>query len=198
MTKDNHSSEEDLLVFGAYNQVAVLLQHSNRIQLQYKITTSTWLLATFFGVGYSMSSREANLPIDPLLVGAILAFASLLVIGRIWYLDLIVQEKIIASAVHSGLLLEKQHPWLPRAYESIVRVHHLLGYVTIKSIFYFAIATILILTICAALTTHLYWLQIAYWPLIPFAALISLGVLYYLLHFVNKKLDPYHLLQQKK
>lgn len=190
--------EDDLLAYGAYVQVAVSLQHSNRIQMQYKVACSTWLLATFIGVGYSLSSREPNLPIDSLLTASILAFASLFVVSRLWYLDLIVQEKSIASAVFAGLSLEKQHSWLPQVYGNVVKMQNLFGYVAMKSMFYLATGTILLLLICATLTAYMYLEHLKYWLIVPFGTAGLIGSIFVLVSYITKRLDPYSILKKIK
>jgi hypothetical protein len=189
-------TENDLLVYGAYNQVAVSLQHSNRIQLTYKTITSTWILATFIGIGYSISSVEVNLPLHPLLIVCILALASFFVIMLIWYLDLIVQEKNIASAVHIGLQLEDRYTWLPQAYHNVVELSHLFGYVAMKSIFYLGCASLLLLTICSSLTFYLFLLSSTLWLLVPIATAIVIPALFLICQKLTKKTDPYPILKK--
>lgn len=189
-------TEETLLAYGAYNQVATSLQHSNRIQLSYKGITSTWLLASFIGMGYSLSTLEVNLPFQPLLVVTVLCLASLLVIGMIWYLDLIVQEKSIASAVHAGLKLEEEFSFLPNAYHNVVRLHYLFGYVALKSIFYLICATILLFTMCAALSFYLININMTWWPVVPVLTFILIPCLFIVSLKSTKKTDPYPILKK--
>ena len=125
--KEKEVSEEDILVYGAYAKVSYSLQHSNNTQLTYKGATLTWIIATYIGIGYSPSSMEVNLPLNPMFIVAIICLASLLVVCGIWYLDLIVEEKKIASAVHNGLMLEKKHAILPKVFHNVVKMNYLLG-----------------------------------------------------------------------
>lgn len=194
----NQISETDLLTYGKYLLVGTFLQHSNRIQLRYKMTTFTWFIATFIGVGYSLSDMEINLPFHPLLISAVLCLASLFVIGIIWYLDIIVQEKNIASAVHQGLSLEEKNSWLPKIYQNIVRMHYLLGYVSMKSVFYMGCAAILCLTMCYTVTSYLLLTNFRFWPLSIIALLIGVPVLFYFSFFVTKSNDPYVILNKLK
>lgn len=194
--KSNALTEEDLLAYGAYCQVAVALQHSNRIQLTYKAITSTWLLATFIGIGYSLSSIEVNLPLHPMLIVTILSVASFFVITLIWYLDLIVQEKNIASAVYAGLKLEKEYSWLPKAYHNVVGMHLLFSYVTMKSIFYLGCATLLLLTMGSSLTFYIFIQNFSTWPLIPVLTVLSIPFLFILCNALTKRNDPYPLLNK--
>lgn len=194
--RKNGITEDDLLAYGKYLQVALFLQHSNRIQLKYKLTTFTWFLATFVGVGYALSTVEVNLPFQPLLIVPVLCVASLCVIGIIWYLDIIVQEKNIATAVHQGLSLEETYSWLPKTYHDIVQMHYLLGYVSMKSVFYLGCATILFLTIGFCVSTYLYLMNFRYWPLVLIVILATIPLLFVFSRWMTKSTDPYSVISK--
>lgn len=189
-------SEDDMLIYGRYAKVAYSLQNSNRTQLTYKGATLTWIIATYIGIGYSPSSFEVNLPFNSLLVVVSICGASLLVLGGIWYLDLIVEEKKIAKSVHNGLALEEKHSLLPKAYHNIVKMNYLLGYVSKKSIFYLAWATILLLTICASTTTYFLQENYKYWWVAPIIIIGIIPLLFFLSNWVTKKTDPYPMLDK--
>src|SRR6185436_7072571 len=138
-------SENDLLIYARYAKVAYNLQNSNYTQLTYKTVTLTWMIATYVGIIYAASSFEVSLPFNSLLVVVSICLGSLLVIGGIWYLDLIVEEKKIAKTVRNGLALEEKHAVLPKAYHNVATMNYLLGYVSKKSIFYLSWASILLL-----------------------------------------------------
>jgi hypothetical protein len=193
-------TEDVLLTYGAYVRVAASLQHSNRIQMTYKGLTITWLLATFIGIGYTLSSIEVSLPFNHFLIVTALCVASAFVIGLIWYLDLFVQEKKIASAVHSGLSLENLHPWLPRAYHNVVHMHYLFSYVAMKSVFYVGSLSILIFTICASISAFLYNRNFSFWWIILIVMICLISFLLLFSRLITKKTDPYPLLEklQKK
>lgn len=129
---------------------------------------------------------------------AILCFASLLVTGLIWYLDLIVQEKKIATAVYMGLSLEKKHSELPRAYHNVVYMHPFLGYIFMKCIFYWGCTLILLLAICVALSTYLFMTHnsIIDWRLIPLATIIIAASLFTISYYITKKANLYPLLDK--
>lgn len=95
MTKQQKDeiTEDELLIYGAYGRIAYSLRHSNYVQLTYKFIMFTWLMANFIGIGYIISSEEINLPIHPFLFVPVICLASLLVVGIVWHLDLIVEEK---------------------------------------------------------------------------------------------------------
>jgi len=194
--KKNEITEDDSLAYGKYLQVAIFLQHSNRIQLNYKFAKFTWFLATFIGVGYSLSTIEVNLPIHPFLIAHVLCVASLCVIGIIWYLDIIVHEKNIATAVHQGLSLEEKYPWLPKTYHNIVHMHYLLGYVSMKSVFYLGCASILFLTIGFYISSYLYLENFKFWPLVLALILSAIPFLFVLSRWMTKSTDPYRVINK--
>lgn len=197
MTKNRNAlSEDDLLAYGKYLQVGILLQHSNRIQLRYKLLTLTWFLATFIGVGYSLSTIEINLPFQPFLIASVLCIASLCVIGMIWYLDVIIQEKNIATAIFQGLSLESKHSWLPKSYHRVVQMHYLFRYISMKSVFYLGCATILLLTICYSTTYYLILEQSKFWSLASVGILLAIPILFVLSNWITKHTDPYIALNQ--
>ncbi len=189
-------TEDDLIVYGRYAKVMYHLQNSNRTQLTYKGATLTWMIATYIGIGYSPSSFEVSLPFNSLLVVVSICIASLLVLGGIWYLDLIVEEKKIAKTVHNGLSLEDKYSFLPKACHNVVKMSYLLGYVSKKSIFYIAWASILLLTICGSFTMYLFQKDDKFWWYIPFICLILIPLLFYSISWATKKTDPYLILER--
>jgi len=196
--KKREVSESDLLSYAKYLQVGVLLQYSNQIQLRYKQLTFTWFLATFIGVGYSLSTLEVNLPFHPFLIAPVLCIASLCVIGIIWYLDIIVQEKTIATAVHQGLSLEEKNSWLPQAYHNVVQMQYLYGYVSMKSVFYLGCATILILTSGFSIAAYLYLQHSKFWWICVSATIFGILILFLLSSWMTRRSDPYKVLSKFK
>ncbi len=190
-------SESDLLIYGAYAKVAYSLQCSNLAQLTYKGASITWIIATYIGIGYSPSSDEIDLPFNPLFAVSGICLASLLVLCSLWYRDLIVEEKKIAVAVHQGLALEKTHPTLlPQVYHSVVKMNYLLGYVSKKSLFYISFATILLITVCADVTSYLFIRNCKLWEIIPFILIIIIPSLFFIANWMTKKTDPYQILKK--
>lgn len=189
-------TEDDLLIYGSYQEVAASLQYSNNCQLNYRMLTFTWLLATFIGIGYTLSSVEVNLPFHPLIIVVILSIASLLVIGIIWYLDLIVQEKNIASAVNAGLRLEERTAWLPKAYTNVVELSELFSYVKQKSYFYLGAACLLVVTASASLTFYFYVQSYMFWPAVIIGTVLFVYILLVLNNRAIESTDPYKVIDQ--
>lgn len=189
-------TEDHLLNYAAFIQVIDSLQHYNRIQVTYRIFASTWLLATFFGIGYSLSSYEVNLPFNPLLIVALICLASAIGIFLIWYMDLIITERFIATIVYQGIDLENQNPWLPQILNNVVQLTSLLGYVSLKSVFYIGCFIILTSTVGAAISIYLYLNHNFLWIYVPFLTVIIMVFFSYILVFSSKSADPYHRLNK--
>ena len=183
--------------YGCYRQIAVSLQHYNRIQTTYRTFTSTWLLATFFGIGYTLSSLEVNLPFHPLVITAFICLASATGVSLVWYMDLIICEQHIAALVVDGMELEKKHNWLPQFYHTVNKMSKLLGYVTLKGVFYVGCFVILFIAMGASLTIFLKTLGNKYYIAVPFIDLIVMGAISRYIFICMKRYDPYLCTGQK-
>lgn len=86
-------------------------RHFNQLQSAYRGLASTWLLATFAGVGY-LFSKDSRFP-DPYLMGASVFLAGGVGIRLIWMLDLGVYHQLLIAVFQEGYRLEKFFDWLP-------------------------------------------------------------------------------------
>jgi len=183
--------EKDLLAYSSFMQIIDNLQHYNRIQVAYRLLASTWLLASFFGIGYSLSSYEVNLPFNPLITVALICVGSCMGIFLIWYMDLIVCERFIATIVYQGIDLEKQNAWLPQILHSVNQIRSWLGYVNSKLVFYIGCFAIILIALGTSISIFLSLKNHYLWIAIPFLTILTIVVMIYLLLFSTKKTDPY-------
>lgn len=188
--------EQDLLVYGAYTQIVESLQHYNRVQAIYRTFISTWLLATFVGIGYVLSSYETNLPFHPLVTVAFICLASAMGVFLVWFMDLIVCEQQIAASVFEGIELEKTHKWLPKFYHNIQGMCGLVSYINMKSIFYIGCQTILIITGGSSVTVYISIEHKYFSMTIPIISVILILLTAYVLISATKKTDPYYRLKK--
>jgi hypothetical protein len=87
-------------------------QHFNDLQNRYRTLASTWLLATFAGIGFALSSTLAvSFPTDILVAG--IAVAGALGIVLIWILDVLVYHQLLLAGYSVGNQLEEIYSWLP-------------------------------------------------------------------------------------
>ena len=88
----------------------------NTLQANYRALASTWLLATFGGVGFMWSLRpDPKLPL-PIPVDVVILFigvAGAVGITLIWLLDLIVYHQLLEVVFWTGLAVELEHPEIP-------------------------------------------------------------------------------------
>jgi hypothetical protein len=101
-------------VWSIYSEMGVEERHFNSLQSTYRALTSTWLLATFGSIGYFLSDKMVNCPIDKWIMIIVIGFMSSTGIMLIWNLDLKVYHPLLAAAFGQGRLLEKQYSWLPQ------------------------------------------------------------------------------------
>lgn len=190
--------ESQILSYGAYCHIAEFLQHYNRIQSAYRTFASTWILATFVGMGYALSNKGLDLPFHPLIAVSFIALASATGIFLIWYLDLIVCEQSIATVVHAGIEMESVHRWLPRYYHNVNYLSKLLGYINSKSIFYIGLLSILFITMGSALTVYVAMKSVFLSYFVPFLTLCLIATVILVLLFSMKRSDPYKQLSLTK
>jgi len=185
-------TESKLITYGIYSHILESFQHYNRIQVTYRTFVSTWILATFIGIGYSLSSLEVDLPVHPLIIVTLICFASFCGISLIYYMDLIVTERSIVVLVHESLEMEKKNPWLPQVIHTCDEINHLLGYVNMKSIFYLGCYMILFLTLAFSIILFSFIEQFP--PIIPIIGLLIIVLIFlgtYFFLFSSKKKNPY-------
>lgn len=194
MTRENekkhkHSIEDQLIAYESYVQVIERLQHFNKMQTTYRTYAFTWLLGTFLGIGYSLSSREAHLPFHPLIIVMLICIASSAGVFLIWYMDLMMCERMIATALYEGLECENKFPWIPKINQSSNTFHTLWGYVHLKAIFYFGYFTILYATFGTALAIYLKnskWIFLG-----PLSFVLIISLIIFFLVVATKKSDTY-------
>lgn len=153
----------------------------------------------FFGIGYSLSSKEMNLPIHPFLVVFLIVILTFIGISIIWYQDLRVCEKFIVFLVHKGKDLEKSELCLPQIVHSSEQLHHLSGYVNRKGLFYIGCYIILFVTLGISI---LYFyveehFSISSGVFIVFSFL-AIFLFVYIFLFSPSRSNPYHSLKRNK
>jgi hypothetical protein len=88
-------------------------RHFNQMQHQYRLLASSWLLAMFAGIGFSLS--QANFAVPAEFAVAVIGLAGALGLTQLWSLDLRVYHQLLDGCFVQGLDLEVAHPWLPQA-----------------------------------------------------------------------------------
>ncbi len=100
-------------VIEIYSNLVTYEQHFNEIQSRYRSLASTWLLATFAGIGFILSEKlNMTIPID--LIISLIAVAGGIGIYLLWNLDHMVYHRLLESAFVECFKLENKYNILPK------------------------------------------------------------------------------------
>jgi hypothetical protein len=87
-------------------------RHFNQLQSVYRGVASTWLLATFAGVGYLLYDKDGKVSHPG--IAALICLAGFVGILLIWVLDLDVYHRLLVAVFREGLAVENYYTWLPK------------------------------------------------------------------------------------
>ncbi len=134
-------------VWQVMTELAAAERHFNELESRYRALASTWLLATFAGVGFVLSTT-LDLPFHQWLAVAALGVAGTIGIVMLWNLDLLAYHQLLDSVFWEAYQLEERYPWVPPVRHSMVerqRASHVLPRVA-----FFYLATVAVLVFLAA------------------------------------------------
>jgi hypothetical protein len=81
----------------------------NTLEASYTALASTWLLATFAGVGFILTNQpRLPVPIEVVILG--LGLAGAIGITLVWVIDVLVYHTLLDAAWWAGLAVEIEHP----------------------------------------------------------------------------------------
>jgi hypothetical protein len=106
-------SNEFERVWHIFCELGVSERHFNELQSRYRSLASTWLLATFVGIGFVASKETFNIPVSRSLAIAGLALAGTVGLTMLWIMDMMVYQQLLGAGFGYGLTLEQEYPWLP-------------------------------------------------------------------------------------
>lgn len=88
-------------------------RHFNNIQAKYRLLASTWLLASFSGIGYALTKRS-SLPEWWELIFFAIAVCGSIGLTLIWVLDMLGYHRLLGANFIEGLRIERKNPNLPQ------------------------------------------------------------------------------------
>jgi hypothetical protein len=100
-------------------------KHFNDLQARYRTLASTWLLATFAGIGYVFTQSIASgvqLPWSRDAIAAAIALSGAVGITLLWVLDVLVYHQLLVAGYAAGARLEERYEWLPPIRKSSSKV----------------------------------------------------------------------------
>ena len=103
-------SEEFEKVHSIIKEIGVEERHFNDLSSKYKTLASTWLLATFGGIGFILTNESIA---EKQLFIAGIGFAGAIGIYLLWLIDLRVYQQLLYSNFIEGRDLELEFSWLP-------------------------------------------------------------------------------------
>lgn len=101
-------------IWTIYSDIKDFEHHFNNLVTKYRTLASTWLLATFGGVGFVISKDMQWDLINEAALIALIGFFGLVGVWLIWLMDLMVYQRLLGAAFDEGKALEDRCDWLPR------------------------------------------------------------------------------------
>lgn len=179
-----HSIKEDekSIAFAIYSELIAYENHYNLLQNKYKGLASTWIVATFVGIGYVLSGYEVGFSLDIFLTIMFLTMLSGLGIYLIWFLDAGVYYKFIESIFIEVIKLEDKYPFLGKSHHNIIKLHdYEIDPHTFHGVFYTSFILFLLTTAGICLSIYLYKISIIYFSLVLFLLLVG-WIIFIILH----------------
>ncbi len=109
---DPITNEDESILYGIYSKIEAYRFYLNDVQFKYKKLASTWLFATFLGIGYILSGYEADIPLHPLLCISFVSIFSSIGLVLLWFLDVGIYQRIIDVLFGENLKLENKYNFL--------------------------------------------------------------------------------------
>lgn len=124
------------------------------MQTGYRITASSWLLASFAAIGFLLS-KDNILPFDHLLGVVYTCILGIIGLYLLWYADTFVEELLLDINVVEALRLEKKHPWLPQVHHSFLHLYKTTNARFVKVLFFIGCKSILIFIMGISMALYL-------------------------------------------
>lgn len=152
---ESSNTQNQQIEFKLYCLLSSLENFYSRIQSTYKRVSATWLIASFIGMGYVFSVDGSNLPLDPLLILILIAFAAMWGISLLWFLDIYIFQTYFYGVVLEQAKFEKKYKWMPFLNIPIISLQCHSKTRTHQSLFYAGCILILLFIICAGVIAFL-------------------------------------------
>lgn len=107
------SAKDKILAYGLYVKLQKYKSHYYTVKLRYKILASTWIIATFIGLGYLLSGYEIGLPTTNLTGVVGIGILSSIGLSLLYYLDIFIYHRILHTIFLEAMHYEKKYDFLP-------------------------------------------------------------------------------------
>ncbi|WP_405783191.1 hypothetical protein OG512_30380 [Streptomyces sp. NBC_01378] len=96
----------------AFTEIGIYERHFNELQSKYRTLSSTWLLATFAGIGFILA-KNIGFPGGKYVAASCLATAGAFGIGLLWSIDLKVYHRLLEAVFREALRVERNCTAIP-------------------------------------------------------------------------------------
>lgn len=133
------------LVYGLHTLLIDFEAHLESILNQYKIMTSTMLLATMAAVGFSFSEMLERLLVNKLLVAGIIPLVGAVAIMALWSQDTQIYNRFWGAFFIEGVRMERKYDFLESIGENVVSLGTIETQINGEGNFYIMLNSILLL-----------------------------------------------------
>ncbi len=137
------------LIYGLYTKHIETIKHYTRIQLTYRQLASTLMFAIFFAIGFILSEHQ-GWPFNRLILIMLMTVAGIFGILSLWYLDIIIYDRLLQTTANELIHMEKKYKWIPPVHHNHIKLLY-IEYPKSKSFLYFSFCGILFLTLMIAI-----------------------------------------------
>jgi hypothetical protein len=163
-------------IWEIYKEIGTTERHFNDLQSKYRLLVSSWLLATFIGVGF-VFTNNLSLPIDSYSLISIISFFGSLGILLLWNLDIMVYHRLLDSAFIEGVILENDNDWLPKFRTNALKSQKGKGVLRRVMLFYLGIICILqciaLISISLSISIENDWKKVSFLIIVLLVGIIS-------------------------
>ena len=172
------------LNFGLYTKLSQFEQHFDTLSTKYKNIALTWLIATFAGIGFILSSEVSRLPFDHMIAVAIISFLGFLGNSLIWNLDVNVYNPFWCAVFIEEVRMEKKFKFLLNSRNIDLSIGSDEEKIFSHGLLYIVGNFLLLLTMGSAI---IYFLKKEHWVLLSAVILSLLCVLFFVISFMFKR-----------
>lgn len=165
-------------------ELGVQERHFNDLESRYRTLASTWLLATFAGLGV-IATQEVYIPFPREVLMAIVAFAGSTGIFLLWNLDIMVYHKLLDACFLAGVLLENDAKWVPKFRTEMLQSAPKTGGVLRRIVFFYIGSITAVATL--GVVIFLSWLQGVAGPYIWISLIPMAGGMTALVRYIRSR-----------
>lgn len=156
---NEEEKKKKLIVYGMYSNFIKEVKHFDKMQIYFRILTSTVLLGSFAAIGFIFSIAKLVVPFERSFSACLVSLIGITAIFTLWYVDLKFYEKLLVSNFAEAFRLEKEYAWLPKVHHNMLFASNKKDHPTNIANFYIGGISTLLITIGFAVFYDLYYVH---------------------------------------